>query len=111
MYGCNVSFPFFFFSSPRLGISHTDTAALFVAVVVFVYILVLSILINVSGVMSSGIKQISIKLSLSFNIPYLLLAKYPKFTPWFFLHCSSPTVCGETTRPDCSPGSNSDISL
>lgn len=68
-----------------MGISHTDIAALFVAVIVFVYILVLSILINVSGVTSAGIKQISIKLSLSFNIPYLPLAKYPKFTTMVFL--------------------------
>lgn len=91
--------------------SHAYTAALFVAVVVSVYILILSILMNVSGVMSSDIKQISIMLSLSFNIPYLSLAKYPKLTPWFFLPCSSPTVCGKTTRPDCSPGSNCDFSL
>lgn len=61
--------------------------------------------------MSSGIKQISIMLSFSFDIPHLPLAKYPKFTPCFFLHCSSSTVCGETTRSDCSPGSNSDFSL
>lgn len=78
MYGCNVSFFLLFL---LLGISHTDIAALFVAAVVFVYILVLSILINVSGVMSSGINQIFIMLSLSFNIPHLPLVKYPKFTP------------------------------